>query len=158
MGKTKSPRKKYQPPNTGGITYSEEAFLYSTEDSVLLTNNIYLRLLSFVNGTANYSDRTTLKIRLLVGLELLKGFTGEGAEELLTNALTIIEHCRDKENRSIRLFTKEEYDIVKEAITLVHQLSDQSTLWMEASAYKKAEDLCIVGADKYEYVFIKEVE
>ncbi|BAS04953.1 hypothetical protein [Ralstonia phage RSF1] len=153
MAKTQI-RKGFRPKQDGAVEYSAKTFEYSQDDSITMTLNNYFRLLAYRDGFANNGDRITLKIRILVGLELLKGFESVGVEEILAEAHDIVHKSWDSNNKLIRVLTREELDKIGMAVTIVHTLIEQSSLWEQASAYKKAEDRCIPNADKWEYVLI----
>jgi hypothetical protein len=119
-----------------------------------MTLNCYFRLLAYRDGFANLGDRITLKIRMFVGLELLKNFESIGIQEILEEAQAIIHASWDSKNKQIKILTKEDQDKIGTACTIVHTLIEQSSLWDQAAAYKAAEDRCIPNADKWEYVLI----
>lgn len=150
----KTIRKGFRPKNEGAVEYSEKVFEYSEDDSTTLTLQNYFRFLAYRDGFANLGDRISLKIRMLVGLELLKGFESSGVQEILEEAHEIVHKSWDSKNKQIRILSKEEQSTVGTAISIVHTLIEQSSLWEQASAYKKAEDRCIPNADKWEYALI----
>lgn len=153
MAKTQVTRKGFR-PKVATIEYSAKKFEYSEEDSTTLTLNSYFRLLAYREGFANLGDRVTLKIRMYVGLELLKNFESVGIQDILEEAQAIVHQSWDSKNKLIRTLSREEYDKVGTACAIIHTLIEQSSLWDQASAYKKAEDRCIPNADKWEYVLI----
>lgn len=158
MAKTKPPRKKYRPPNPNIVQYRETKFLYSEEDATALTLNVYLRLVDFKAGTAVPADRTTLMIRLHAGLAMLENFDHDGVEETLMEALTIVRDTRVKDAMGIRGFNAQQQHVVGLALSLIHQMFDQCSLWEQAKAVKMGENRCIIGADQYEYVLIKTLD
>lgn len=153
MAKTQVTRKGFR-PQVATVEYSAKKFEYSEDDSITMTLNCYFRLLAFREGFANIGDRITLKIRMYVGLELLNNFESVGIQEILEEAQEIVHKSWDSKNKLVRVLTREEYDKVGTACTIIHTLIEQSSLWDQASAYKKAEDRCIPNADKWEYVLI----
>ncbi|BAQ02678.1 hypothetical protein AVU38_gp150 [Ralstonia phage RSL2] len=153
MAKTQI-RKGFRPKQDGIVEYSAKKFEYSEDDSTTMTLNCYFRLLAYRDGFANLGDRITLKIRMYVGLELLKNFESVGIQEILEEAQAIVHKSWDSKNKQIRVLSREEYDKVGTACSIIHTLIEQSSLWDQASAYKAAEDRCIPNADKWEYVLI----
>lgn len=150
----KTIRKGFRPKQEGIVEYSAKTFEYSEDDSITMTLNCYFRLLAYRDGFANLGDRITLKIRMFVGLELLKNFESTGIQEILEEAQAIIHASWDSKNKQIKILTKEDQDKIGTACAIVHTLIEQSSLWDQAAAYKAAEDRCIPNADKWEYVLI----
>lgn len=153
MAKTKPTKKRVI--QQADVEYSEKKFEYTHEDSTMLTLNVYFRLLAMKRGQGNNGDRITLKIRLLVGLDLLKAFESSGVHEILQDAYDIIHGSWDMVKKTTRVLTAEENREVGLALTIVDTICECSSLWEEASAYKRAEDQCLPGANKFEYVLIK---
>lgn len=144
--------KKYNPPKKG-IEYVEQVFLYSRQDEVDLTIQIYFRLMYFVRGQGTFADRTTLLIRLYAAHSLLEFYDVEQGAQTIQLAIAILQGCRNKETRTIRLFDPAEKAIINHAMDMTCDLFSEATLWECARATKFGEDSFITKASDYEYVF-----
>lgn len=145
--------KKYSPPKKG-IKYSEQVFLYSRQDETDLTIQLYFRLMYFVNGQGTFADRTSLLIRLYAAHSLLEFYDVEDGAATIQMAVAILQGCRNKETRSIRLFHQAEKVIINHAMDMTCDLFMEATLWECARATKFGEDSFILEASDYEYIFV----
>lgn len=158
MAQTKK-RKPVKPLLPEG-EYCEKKFELSWDDTLAMTLNTYFRLLFYKNGSANIGDRITLKIRIYVGLHLLKNFEcgDAGIKDILTDAIDIVQKSWDSKNREIKVLSKPQKDTLGAALVIVHTLVEESSLWEQAQAYKAAEDICLPHAKNFEYILLKSEE
>lgn len=121
----------------------------------VLAIDSYMRLERFKTGDAVMADRQTTRIRLIGAIHLLEeGFDGDGAAELLVDALMIVAKYNPQKKRELRKFTTEEVELVGLALNLADELYGQSTVWECTLAYKFGEDKTITGSDETEYVLM----
>lgn len=154
MTKPKVRNKKYN-PRPEGITYQEKVFLYTPEDSLIYTIQLYQCMRRFQKNVAVLADRTTMMIRLHAAMSVVGKFEHNGADRTLETAIDILKGSRDKVTRQLRPLMGDELIEVNAAIVLADDLFSQCTPWEEVKASKEGENRMIVGADKYDYCFIK---
>ena len=158
MGTNKKPRKKYVPKPKS--LYEEKRFLYTEEDSKLMSINLFLRLSCLVRGIGTHADKTSIRIRLIAGMRLLKecfvmdDTTKELEMKLVCGLDSIMRHTTKVSEDKQYILASEAFPAVQEALVISDQLIAQSSFTQEVLAYKYAEDEVLVGADQYEYVVL----
>ena len=158
MAANKKPRKKYVPKPKP--LYEEKRFLYTEEDSKLMSLNLYLRLSCLVRGMGTHADKTSIRIRLIAALRLLNEcfVSTPSVKELEMKIVrgldTITREVVRSDQTKEYILASEAAVYVKEALVLSDQLIAESSFEEEVMAYKHAEDELLVGADQFEYVVL----
>jgi hypothetical protein len=124
------------------------------EDFDRLAIDGYLRLERMKTGDAIHADRQTLMIRLHAGIDRLKDFYQDGGEEMLKDALIVVNGYRPQAKKDLRRINDEQAATVRDALVLVDELFSMSTLWERTLSYKYGEEKCLIGADQTEYVLM----
>jgi len=138
MGKSKKPRKPYNPNKN--ITESPVLFRYSKAEADKLKLRYYFHLEHLLTEQACAGDYLSLDFRLKVGIGLCKLFEGSEASALIEKALKILEQIKlERIVKGSWTITQQTQKELRPALALIDDIHDQTTRAEQAKIYFEVE-------------------